>query len=106
MHRFPVDTYPVRCGLLDRLADSPHELPLRSGEPWSSGPRGEQEGADEDAEDEGAGIHGDSSLFSPASVLMNATIASLSSSGASRPNWYSNMASTASRSVAALPSWR
>ena len=68
--------------------------------------RGEQEGGDDDAEDEGAGFHGDSSLDSPASVLMNATIASLSSSGASRPNWNSNMASTASRSVAALPSWR
>ena len=37
----------------------------------------------------GAGSHWDSSLDSPASVLMNATIASLSSSRAPRPDWNS-----------------
>ena len=54
----------------------------------------------------GANNQGKSSLLSPGNVLMNATIASLSASGADRPNWNSNMASTASRSVAALPSCR
>ena len=48
--------------------------------------RREQEAGDDDAENEARGFHFDSSLDSPASVLMNATIASLSSSGASRPS--------------------
>ena len=50
--------------------------------------------------------HCENSLDSPASVLIKATMASLSSSGASRPSWNSNIASTASRNVAAVPSWR
>ena len=47
---------------------------------------GQQDGGDRDAENHCARSHGDSSLDSPTSVLMNATIASLSSSGASRPS--------------------
>ena len=47
---------------------------------------GEQEDRDDGAENGRAGFHGDSSSDSPASVRMNATIASLSSSGASRPS--------------------
>lgn len=55
-------------------------------------------------ENDRAGFQGDKSMDSPTSALMNRTIASLSPSGASRPNWNSNMTSTASRRVAALPS--
>ena len=40
-------------------------------------------------------------MDSPTSVLMNSTLAPLSSSSASRPNWNSNMTPTASRRVAA-----
>ena len=68
--------------------------------------RGQREDGDGRPEDDGPELHGDSSSDSPTRVSMNATIASLSSSGASRPNWNSNMASTASRRVSALPSCR
>ena len=68
--------------------------------------RGQCEDGHERPEDHGPGPHGDISSDSPTRVSMNATIASLSSSGASRPSWNSNMASTASRRVAAVPSCR
>ena len=47
---------------------------------------GQQDGGDGNAENDCARPHFDSSLDSPTSVLMNATMASLSLSGASRPS--------------------
>ena len=52
-------------------------------------------------ENDRAGFQGDKSMDSPTSVLMNSTLASLSSSSASRANWNSNITPTASRRVAA-----
>ena len=76
------------------LLDLPHEadggpvvrLAAVAGEEVERASRGEQDERHDGAENDGAGLHGFSSSDSPASVLMNATIASLSSSGASRPS--------------------
>ena len=69
---------------VDRLPVVPAAAVM--GEQVEIGSRGQQDSGDRDAENDRAGSHGDSSLDSPTSVLMNATIASFSSSGASLPS--------------------
>ena len=81
---------PVRGELLDLPDEADGRsvvlLAVVAGEHVQRSGQREQEGRDDDAENDRSGFHGFSSSDSPASVLMNATIASLSSSGASRPS--------------------
>lgn len=94
--------WPEAVAAIDRLAVMLAAIVLRQHVKRAG--RGQQQGGHRDAENNCARPHWDNSADSPTSVLMNATMASLSLSGASRPNWNSNIASTASRRVAAVPS--